>query len=832
MGFLDSLFGSKTKIYVSSTCYNLAGDETDRVDYLKTTVVGAVLKPDDGKDLGETITDSYLDGPGIKLRGFSRWARDFGYDSTVGFSQSTLTLSGALDETAVAAVIPHDPLETVCLQTSSTGPADYGFWVDKHMVENHPDLVESDFSTDFDDATKMVTILFADGTSESFYADGFDPAQTYLYVSYFTTTEGEAGDLVLGEKKEATTADPAPDTTDWTVVESGDPNVWERTTYKGIMSDGRMHSLYERLSIWAKDSNDKIFYQIDTRDITHKTWSPLKVLIYAKGSGNAAFDALFNNGTSAGYFLPYIPIRLNNKFISDTYLPTVYKKCKRALKKATGAKYDTLVDKISDNKSLGDIDYAYVVFGVSLNVKENACKRYIYEFFQEVMKGLDTSNSAYHDWKTAWLAANTSMTAWSEWFSAQSDPNNPLHGAAEPARSAYPASPTYSIRIFSGGSAVMNYDMTISWSGLVETQGTGKGKTDAKVGELWFEKVSVDSSTGTSFIAAASGFGGFSLSGNHIRLWWQVDEDNWRRIDIYDLFHRNMIYGGKSVDIKATDALDDADESGFIIPIHETIYRRMPLTHSTQMATACCFVVFNCYQVVKQKWYETFLFKILLFVVVIFISVATGGLGGVGLLGSAVSVGEFFGLSGIAGLVVGTAVNYLAAMVFLSLVQMAATALFGKKLGALIGAIAGFVLLNAATSLINGGSMMSMFDSLTRADNILKLTIAAGNGYASYLNVEAQEISQKTTDLLTTYKKEKKEIEAKWIDEFGLGHGEINPLDFVDVTLPTVQVCVESVSSFFERTLMVGSDVADFSFDLIHNFSSLMLSTDLDNAQS
>ena len=66
---------SSTKIYVSSTVYNLAGDEINRPDYLKSLVLGNLLTKTD-MDIADTIQSGYIKGPGIKLRNFFRWAQD------------------------------------------------------------------------------------------------------------------------------------------------------------------------------------------------------------------------------------------------------------------------------------------------------------------------------------------------------------------------------------------------------------------------------------------------------------------------------------------------------------------------------------------------------------------------------------------------------------------------------------------------------------------------------------------------------------------------------------------------------------------------------------
>ena len=78
MGF----FGNKKKRYVSSTVYNLAGDEDKRPNFLKATVIGAVIA---GKDsLAQAIQDAYTTGPGTRLKRFNNWAENQGYNGLVG----------------------------------------------------------------------------------------------------------------------------------------------------------------------------------------------------------------------------------------------------------------------------------------------------------------------------------------------------------------------------------------------------------------------------------------------------------------------------------------------------------------------------------------------------------------------------------------------------------------------------------------------------------------------------------------------------------------------------------------------------------------------------
>ena len=67
------LFSSKKKTYVSSVTYPMGEDGEKRVDYLKYTVLNAVMQ---GRNVGESITQGYLRGQGISLRNAFTYARD------------------------------------------------------------------------------------------------------------------------------------------------------------------------------------------------------------------------------------------------------------------------------------------------------------------------------------------------------------------------------------------------------------------------------------------------------------------------------------------------------------------------------------------------------------------------------------------------------------------------------------------------------------------------------------------------------------------------------------------------------------------------------------
>lgn len=891
MGFS---FKKKKKTYVSSVVYNLAGDEADRPNYLKTTVVGKIIADSSvNQTMGEAIQNSYITGPGIRIRSFIKWAQSSGYDDLIGLTPATIYLGNSIDPASLAQQIPHDPRYTVTILDSEAGVAEWDWWADQYMFANHLELIDTNWVCDYKDDENLIIITFEDGHQESFNPSDLHLSKNYIYALYSLSKGAEYGSIIPGFTHNLDPNEGFPSTTGWTTdsysavntdatlnkkvvttksYSDGRPDetttdnstftesfvkidgVYEKTDYVGVFntSDGQQvinarSIMYQNQNGSAADGEPVVettsevvdgvtvtttktttqqhlqlarSYRIDTQQIATSTYIGSQVYLYEFGTGNPVLDAMFSPKESTSMFSPFIPVRIDNDMITDDRFTAYYPMAQKAYKKATNAKFDKIIETVKDNKNLGDIDYAYVVFGVSLNVKENACKKYLYKFFQTMLSTSTNVTAAYGDYKTQMALAQATNDQWAKWLEAQSNPNDPLYGTTAPTKVPYPTMPSMSIQI--KGNKLMNYNMTISWSAMAETLGSGMKDSEHKVGDCWFVINSDDDFSqivynGTSSVPVTP----FAV--DHVTLYWQETATRWRAIHIWGLHHNNKIYNGKSVGISAKDALNDKDESGFIIPINRDIYSSISLVDATQMSTACMFMVFNCYQVVKQKWYQSGLFKVVLIIVIIVIAVYTGG-AGAGLLGTAASVGAAVGLTGIAAIIVGTIANALAAMLLMKLIGAVAVKAFGEKVGTMIGAIAGIVAVAVGSSVINGGTVAQGFASLTTAENLTKLTVAAGNGYAGYMQAAVQETVGETNALLERYNDQSKAIAQQYNDVIGTDRGIIDPMTLTDAT----QHIYESMDSFISRTLMTGADIAEMSYSLLENFVDITTSTTLD----
>ncbi|WWC81832.1 baseplate wedge protein [Burkholderia phage vB_BpP_HN03] len=568
-------------------------------------------------------------------------------------------------------------------------------------------------------------------------------------------------------------------------------------------------------------------YRVDKQTTVVNTYGPQNVFIYGQGQGNAVLDSMFARPTNMGKFYPFVPFRIDNINVDSPQYASLYPWAKKAFKKGSGGKFQDVMDEIKKNPQVGDIDYAYAVYGVALNVKENASRQYIYNFFKVLLDQSPANLGLYEQFKQDWEAATQSLKDYLEWkktggFVGWGQPIKP-----RPEIKPYPNVPGSSIRVSSDNNRVLNYDMTIFWVGISETKING---SIGRKGEYKWDVLPDDTFTMYEIspqdelvpVGGALGpwIGVGTQSISHIRLSRQISDTQYERLDIWGAWHQNMIYKGHSVNTSAKDALADSDESGFIIPLHEAMYRQMTLKDATQMSTASCFLVFNCYVEKKKKWWQSGFFQIIMVVIVVVITYFTWGTG-TPFATAAMATGAALGLTGVAALVVGAAVNAIAAMLIMKIIGQVSTMVFGDKLGAVIGAIAGVIAVVMGQQYMTTGSLAGGMAALTSPMSLLSLTSATAKGIGEYQQISAMEMVNNTARLMESYNTQMEEIQRLWGQNIGYANANINPLQLVDPTHD--QMYPEKPETFLSRTLLTGSDIAELSHAMISDFASTSL---------
>jgi hypothetical protein len=831
------LFGS-TKTYVASTLYNLAGAEEDRKSYLKSLVTANVIG-NSKFSISETLQRGYLNGPGMQMRRFFRWANNTDEYDLIGVPTGNLGGTSGINLEDVKDSIPHDVDQDVKITVARVGSADYSYWAEQWMMDNEPTLLNTDWTSDIDEATNEITITFEDTTTQSFTPTDFDSTGRYLYVTYNIVDlniEGGSSEGPIIDVWPGGFPDPGSSVlVDFftTPYEGGEIWTWVRETVNYIGDDTEFDAVYSTIiQRHEREFRDPVGvaydreyqnYNFITFDVM---WSQAKMWIYRLGDGNLDIDFYIIGEVGEGEFFPFIPIRLNNQFLSDTYQADAFAQAKKALKR-TGASYsfDDLVDKLSESEDLAEFDYAYVMYGVPLNVTEDASKEYLYRFWDKCRDIQVIPSGDYETWEDEKAAFDAQVAAWNEWRLAQADSGDPLFGTDPPAIFVSPSKPLNYIHITSSGTIPSNVNIKISWTQIYETTGVGEGFPGANPGELHLEDIT-SSGIPDSFYNEGSFEDIPEEDRTSFTITWQTGANAWTRLTVHGAVHENKIYKNKSVRINAADALADTEESGFLVPLHYQTVKDMSLVRSTQMHTACAYMVINTYQEVKTGFFGSAFFKIFLFVVVIAVSVLTFGTGtapSIGILGSAASIGSALGFSGIVAIIVGTIANAVAAMIVMRIIQAGATELFGAEFGALIGAIASVVAITVGTGLMNGQSLSAVWGNMMSAQNLMNLTNAVGSGVQGYMQASAANFAQKTQDLVEDFQKQSQDLTQRFLDEFGM-RGTIDPMLLTDSPFGGM---FESEQMFLSRTLLTGTDIAEMSMDMLTNFANYTVTTKL-----
>lgn len=576
-------------------------------------------------------------------------------------------------------------------------------------------------------------------------------------------------------------------------------------------------------------------YTLDTQNKVHwRIVGGYQMFIYELGGANAALNAL--SSTIATFpdkeFFPFIPLRIDNDPIdSQEFIDSgLYAKCKTAYRKSFGKNgLNEMLENIEDNESVDDIDFAYLCSGIPLNVKEEASRKYLYAFFKKMIpyqKSTAAEVAAFPAELAAYEAALVNYETWllgQEAAALSAKFGTPRPDVPIPE---IPEITTLEMKVADPG--IPDFDMRISFYSIGEEFGSGLAKVDAKEDEIWIEKDGED----VWRVPKAGAYFERSEKYEEMRLeriviYHQLTGISYRKLTIHGLFHENFVYGGKSVKISAHQAIDDEDESGFLLPMHNPTVREMSIVDYTQMATANTYIVFNSYEVVKQKWYQSALFTALIIIVIVVISVMTFGTGSLalsaGLLGTNIAVGTALGLTGTAAIVAGAAVNALAALIVSRIITFASKELFGDQIGGIIAAVVNLVV----TAGLSGGLSGMNFAQLLTPQNLLSLTGALANGYTEWMQGEVAALQAATLEAQAEYEEQAEFIQSMLGELGGITDLSFNPLALTDIDSGNGSnssgYTPESLDEFIHRTTLTGSDIVDTTLSMVEDFPELSL---------
>ena len=771
------LFSTEYKTYVSSTIYNLAGEIDLRPNVVPLILLGNILNPSK-EGLANTMFRAQMGSPVTSQRRMFNWAAAGNYsvgmpDASIGASQIVPTAVAHAGLTTLLSLGANDSL---MVTSAKIDDADPEYWAEDWVRVNYPLLTDEDWTSTYDRVFDEIVVQLP-------------------------------GDV------EARVAAPA-------------DLLWGLDRSTGNML------LYMAYVVVSTDP--------DTGEVTENAPA---LYTYRMGSGTVALDALIVTATPATEFYPALPLRINNKSIEHVDYTAELATVTQAFRRLSGNnnKLADILATIEESESIDDIDYASIMFGVSLNTQDKASKAYIYKFLQNLISDQESTKQDFELYQTGKSSRNSSFLVYQRWLDANANLSSyhPQYGSTKPAEEYIGTSvPTASeLRVTTPD---ISHDIRLNWQYISETQHAGNGRTfdgnldriaelgKMKVGDYWIHAATDLVIPGIDLANPIvggdySGVDKSSTSYEKIYIFHQHSKYQYSRLEIVGLTHKNYVYNSTAVTIKAKAALADEEESGFIIPLHSPTFRELGLTKGAQMSTSNSYLIFNSYKVVAIPWWQRGIFRILMIIAMIVMTIlfppagiATAG----GVLGTNLAVGSFIGISSASTAVVAGAIaNSLAAMVLSSIITKAAVKAFGEKDGALIGALLSFFAMQFSTSFMSTGSMQLDLASIIHPDNLLNLTTTASNMYTQWLNGDTAEIQGQFAGVEDEYNKEVDIIKKRTEEILGMTNGYTAAILMED----TDEHFGESSETFLGRTLLTGSDIAEITQSVITNFAELSL---------
>jgi len=303
-----------------------------------------------------------------------------------------------------------------------------------------------------------------------------------------------------------------------------------------------------------------------------------------------------------GVSYPVIPIRYENQFISSSNSPEIYSQGKVMLNKV-GIGFDDIVNTLSENEAINDIDHAYVMFGVNAQTEDPVALKYLVDFFTFLSQGDD-------------------IDAWDVLYGTLLGNNAPKHTAIDFVKGDIEVPETETVTTTvqvehdgetetlvttvtnptSGEIHLIEHglDINLTYRSITSVIVSGNIKEDgsAKPGDIIKELVAVPN---TSYFWKGMAY---LSDGSQLILKEQLTNNAYRHIIVVGLVHSNRIYDDRYVVTSIGNVMGDPYENNLIIPLHYSVVRRMVPTDQSNLCQQAMMLVCTGYDIYKVAWYE------------------------------------------------------------------------------------------------------------------------------------------------------------------------------------------------------------------------------------
>jgi hypothetical protein len=329
----------------------------------------------------------------------------------------------------------------------------------------------------------------------------------------------------------------------------------------------------------------------------YRVGTETKYWIYRKGDGtHPSLDNLFfEDEVVAGSYFPFTYFRFN-KQNPDTESES-YRTSKRMLK-TIGMDYDLLSEQINENPDIDDVTQAMMVFAVPAVSTDKMENRYLFDYFDRQHAALTPIDS----FETS--ASKRKYAGIGKLLGQSSTP---------------------------GKSTVIKdnrFKMALTHEGITKRLIIGsigaQGTYTSDYERVEFSESYADLEGGLTFI--------FRNTKRHTYR-YQVEKEMYEEIEVLGLRMTYFVQGNHTTTGDETDDI-------LLIPIDKAVSQNYSMKDRERLYARSLHFVFNSLVVTKVKWYQTGLFKAILFIVAVVITIYNppAGLAAMGLTGAALVV--------------------------------------------------------------------------------------------------------------------------------------------------------------------------------------------------
>lgn len=465
---------------------------------------------------------------------------------------------------------------------------------------------------------------------------------------------------------------------------------------------------------------------------------------YQEGSGgypdiDGAYRMDFND---LGTYLPWCYFRHHGVRVKDHY-PDQYKDCVKWAK-YLGVTYDTIDDGVHEDPDVEDVEQSLMIFGVFPGAQTQAELTYLFEYFNILY---------FNSLSQIQIADNLG-----EKFGDFSNSPTQLQYIQD--------------KIFK---------MAFQYSGIT------KKRVPGKIGKVGFF-------TGT-YESAVSGGTGPAMQPAYVYR-KQVLDSMYEEVAVFNLRVAYQI-----TDKKGFSAGPGQPE--LLVPVDRTLLQSLSMRNKEQLLTRSLYMVVNTKVKVKTPWYASSIFKVVMIIVAVVITVLSMGSAWASIV-AAMSIGYVaLAVTVLTYILSAIAINY-------------AVKLFVKEFGPQVGFIAAIAAM--AYGAYTGAGMQGQS---TWASSLLSV----GNNLASQsTSLQKEMIEDIQEDMLEFEQYAKGQFDSlkEKRDQLGLNQ-KFAGLDGLDIVrLSPMQVWGESPNDFYTRTVHSGN-IGATSFSVASGFVDFML---------